>query len=279
MTQFQNRLAQQTSYDIAWSKENIAFSSSMALIWLLGSIVLPQLLLFWTPICISILMGGIAYQVVNQIEDRTNKTLGAKLNDTWNFVGSYWVSLIFASWMLNIAIAIVSLFLKYTVIIITRTPNIGDFLGSLLVIPMFVCLLSFFALYTYSYLLPCVVAVHKTGPIRSINLLVNIVTNNPLELFIGYLNVLISLLPIGLLTGIITYVVTFVSVLICKVPFALNQPELLDSIWEFFSFFNDGILSISIRLIFFAWISYMVAFVSTGFTMLYYNATRRGQVS
>ena len=280
MTQSQNRLVQQTSYDIAWSKENIAFSSLMALIWLLGSIILPNLLLFWTPICISILMGGIAYQVVNQLENRTNKTLGDKLNDTWNFVASYWVSLIFGSWMLNIGIAIVSLLVKYTVIVITSTPNIGSFLGSLLVIPIFVCLLSFFALYIYSYLLPCLVAVEKTGPIRSIKLLLNIVKTNPLELFLGYLNVLLSVLPIGLLTGIITFIATFVSVVICKASSALFYIlNNLDSSWEFFNFPDDGILSLSIRLIFYVWISYMVAFVSTGFTMVYYNATRRAQVS
>lgn len=272
-------LAKKTSYDMAWSKENIAFSSLMALVWLLGSIILPQLLLFWTPICISILMGGIAYQIVNQLENRANKTLGQKLNDTWNFIGSYWVSLIFGSWMLNIAIAIVSLLLKYTVIIITSIPEIGNFLGSLLVIPIFVCLLSFFALYIYGYLLPSVVAVEKTGPIRSINLLVNIVTNNPLELFLGYVNVILSILPIGLLTGIITFITTFASVLICKASslwFILNN---LDSGWELLNFIDDGMLSISIRLIFYAWISCMLAFASTGFTMVYYNATRRGQVS
>ena len=281
MTQPYNRLANKSSLDIAWSRENIAFTASIGLVWLLGSIVLlifPPFLLLWTPICIYILMGGVAYQVVNQVQNRTNKTLRQKLKDTWSFVRSYWVSLVFASWMLSAAIFIGYLLLQLIVFTITSIPGIGGLIGSLLIIPMFICVLAILAVSINTYLLPCVVGVEKSGPIRSISLLVNVVTNNPLEMLLGYFKVLGSILPTGFWTGIITIAGTFASVLICKGSFAwqiANNPEASSG---FLGFLDIGMLSISIGLIFFAWISYMLVFVSTGFTMLYYNVTRRGEV-
>lgn len=300
MTQSQDRVVKSSVGDIAWSIENIALAILLVLIWSLGSIVLLivrplEVLIFswfiWTGICTNFLMGGVAYQVTNELENKAPRTLKQKLNKTWSFIRIHWVSLAFASWIVNIAIFVVWYVLVSIIRAITSFPAIGSFLGSLLIIPVLICLLAIFALLINSYLLPCIVGVEKSGLIPSINFLVNAATTNPLQLLVKFSELIKSIVPTALLTGIITIIATYRSILICKSSQISQATQTIEygisslvtseygisplvtflATLETLGNFDFFVLG----LIFFAWVAYMLVFVSSGFTMLYYNVSER----
>ena len=179
---------------------------------------------------------------------------------------------------MGVAIAIVmGLVIGITQIII-RIPGLGGFIGSLLIIPMFVFVLAMIAVGLNTYLLPCVVGIEGCNALAAMQHLLQTIWENPVQLMGGYLRIILGFLPMALGSLFVTVFGLSFALLLCKGGQTMDAFSLLGGMGGLEPFgspsLNWGWLdNLSIGFIIFAWVAYVITSVTSSFAMLYYNAS------
>lgn len=268
------KILKRNASDMALSTINLIFTMEMVGLWIVGAFltsILPGIVggfiyFLWTIICLQVITGGIGRLVTLELTAQEPLIFSSTLAKVWNFIKSQFLNILLAPWILGLVFFLSFGAIIVAVFVLNKIPGIGSFLGSILIIPIFILVLAAIPLSLSIFFVDCVVGVEKCSFIQATTLLIKAVIKNPLKFIGGLFQALISILPMSLLSFVLTAFGLIVSLAICKggtIFSALSSFRGLDV----FNFIDK----ISMGFIVFAWLAYLLSFISCSFTLIYYN--------
>lgn len=218
----------------------------------------------WSFACLNAFAGGIGRMLALELQDENENSL----SQARNFMRRYWVGLVFGSWAIGVATLAASVAVAGIIQTLTKIPFLGRFLGEIMIVPTFLLVLMAISLYFNTYMIPSIMGVDNCGALIAMKKLVKVSIKQPFQLAMGYAGAIGSALPIAVLSGIVTSLGLFASVLICR---GENAWESLLTNWSY----NTGFFErLSVSIVGFSWLAFVAVFLATSFSLLYYNASQ-----
>lgn len=265
-----NRIVVRNAVDLALTWPKIIFALQTILLWSLvnslfslSPVLFAPLTLIWSLACLNAFGGGIARIVALEFEGKNEKILF----QTWSFVRRYCLDLIFGSWIVGLTALAISIVAIGLIQLLTKLPLIGQFLGQILIVPMFLLVFVAISLYINTYLLPTIMGLDGCSALNASKKLLHVSLTQPFQLIMGYLSTIASILPIALLSGILTGLSLSISLSICR------GQQMVESLMDSFSYDMGFFERLSVSPIGFSWLAFLGVFVATSFSILYHNAS------
>lgn len=257
--------------DLALSSTNLLFTAQLFCLWSLpvgvsafavylvpkAAFLLLAILVPWTIACYVVHVGGVSHAVAQQLD------LGLPMatDAVWAFVVQRAASLVLGPLAVGVVFSLaMGALLGGVAVLSHRLPAFG----SLVFLPIFAVVLIGLFFVVNAHLIPSVIGVEECSIAKATQTLLKLILHQPLYLIESLRDAAASIVPMALMSGTLVFVSVGVSAVVCGV-----SPTKYEAASE-----NLAIL-VQSGIVFAVWLAVMSVFVTTSFTVAYYNVRRQ----